>query len=498
MAASLPARSPRARIARQLSQTFNTAATAHRHSAAMTSSTSTRISASTAPPGPAGPWFGLPHLRALRRDYLGFLERLQRDHGDFVHVRMGPERTYDIFHPDWIRELLVERAAGLIRWERGIDVFAQAHGRSVIVTEGDTWQRQRRMLQPAFGPRRMAEHAARMTAAAGHALDTWQIERTGRVDFERAMTQLTMDVILRTLFSAESPRDAVDAERAVRLISLIGMEEMFWPVTLPDWLPLPGKRDKRWALRTLDTLVRRHIRERRASPGDPQGPTDLLGMLLGLRDEEGNGQGLSDDEVRDQCMTIFLAGHETTAAALTWWGWLMATHPECAEQAAAEVDHVLGQRVPGHDDVARLPWLGQTLKETLRLYPAAPALLSRRITAPLNVGPWTLPRGALVRLTPWVVHRDPRWHADPLRFDPNRFAPGSPASTQRGTYLPFGAGPRVCLGSLFAMTEMTLVAAMLLQRFRLALPEGEPPVRAVLNVTLRPADGLHLVLHRRA
>jgi len=222
-------------------------------------------------------------------------------------------------------------------------------------------------------------------------------------------------------------------------------------------------------------------------------------MLMAVRDDSedsGDGAGLNDEEVRDQCMTIFLAGHETTAAALTWWGHTMASHPDCAERAQREVDQVLGARPPAYADLPRLPYLAQTLKETMRLYPPAPSLISRRALRPVQIGPWQLPQGALVRVTPWVLQHDARWFPEPERFDPERFSDAGQAAQERGSYLPFGAGPRVCIGNLFATTEMTLIAAMLLQRFHLAPGSAVPP-EPVLNVTLRPAQGLLLQLQRR-
>lgn len=449
------------------------------------------------PPGPNAPFWGIPLLRQMSRDYLGFSERLLAEHGDVVHMKFGKEHCYELFHPELIRQALVEHSKNIVRWERGIEVFEQVHGQSVLVTEGETWQRQRRMLQPGFGPKRMAGYARRMVAAASHALDSLPDRNDQVLDFEHAMTLLTMDVIMRTLFSSDAHQDALVAEQAVGVITRVGMEEMFWAFTLPDWMP--HKSRKRWAKRTLDELIWRHIRERRAAPGARQGDggdDDLLAMLTGIRDEEGDGRGLSDTEVRDQCMTIFLAGHETTAAALTWWGWAMASNPECARRATEEVDRVLGARLPTHEDVPSLTYLTQTLKEAMRLYPPAPALMSRRLTAPMRLGEWQVPAGAMLRITTWVMQRDPRWFDNPTRFDPDRFSPEGLARQVRGSYMPFGVGPRVCIGSIFAMTEMTLVAAMLLQRHSLH-PAGAGVPTPRVNVTLRPAEGMPLRLVRR-
>ena len=329
------------------------------------------------PPGPPARWWGLPLLRAMRADYIGFTAALQREHGDLTHMRLGRERAYDVFAPELVRSALVDHAAHLVRWERGIEVFEQVFGQSVLVTEGATWQRQRRMLQPAFTPRRVAGYAALMSEAALEALDSavpaGQAEAL--VDMDALLTRVTMDVILRTLFSSRAPRDASDAAAAVQVLSEGAMREMFWPMTLPDWLPLPGKAAKRRALRLLRGLVARHILARR-SAGLQAPQQDLLAMLLALRDEA-SGAALSEAEVYDQCMVSFQAGHETSATALLWWSRLLAEHPAAAQRARAEVDAVLAGRPPGPEDLAALPWLTATLKEALRLYPPVAALMTR-------------------------------------------------------------------------------------------------------------------------
>ena len=449
------------------------------------------------PPGPASRFFGIPLLRQMRLDYLGQVQRMHAAHGDAVYARIGPERTYDFFRPEWVREILVDKAPSFIRWEHATDIFAEVHGQSVLTSEGDAWQRQRRMLQPGFGLKRMPGYAQLMIDAAQEALDAIPPHKVQTLDFEPLMTRLTMDVVLRTLFSsAVHASEARAAADAVQIIGRMGMEAMFWPFRLPDWLPHKWKG--RQAKYTLDKLVRHHIEQRRQELQAGQAPrNDLLGMLLSVRDDDGDKGALSDEEVRDQCMTIFLAGHETTAAALTWWGYAMAAHPAEALRAQQEVDQVLGQHTPEYSDVPALAYLGRSLKETLRLYPPTPSLFSRRAIEPVQIGPWQLPKGALVRITPWVMHHDARWHPDPERFDPERFSEARQAAQVRGSYMPFGAGPRVCIGSMFATTEMALIAAMVLQRFSLAPAQIAQQPRPVLNVTLRPADGMPLQLLRR-
>lgn len=445
----------------------------------------------TRPPGPPAPFFGLRLAGRMFKDYVGFHQQLHRRYGDAVYMRLGPFRDYCFAHPDLVREVLVEKAKSFVRWERGMQVFARAHGQSVLITEGAVWQRQRRMLQPGFGTKRFDGYARQMVAAAAGALDALPVGGEQPLDYEQAMTMLTMDVIMRTMFSSQVPQDGAAASHAVRVLSRSAMKEMFLPFAVPEWVPLPWRTETRRALRTLDTLVWRFVRERQAAPGEHH---DLLAMLMAAADDEGDQGRLSAQEIRDQCMTMFLAGHETTATALTWWGWAMAAHPEIAQRATREVDEVLGGRAPEHTDLARLTYLGQTIKETLRLRPPAASLFTRQAVEEVRIGPWTLPKGAMVLITPYVMHHDARWFDAPERFDPERFSPERAEHIPRGAYLPFGVGPRVCIGNSFATMEMTLIAAMLLQRFELRLPPDSALPRPSLNVTLRPAGGMRLLL----
>lgn len=450
------------------------------------------------PPGPPHRWWGLPLLREMQRDYLAFEMRMHREHGDVCTLRLGYERAWNLMSPELVREALVGQHAHLIRWERGIEVFSQVLGQSVLVTEGETWQRQRRMLMPAFAPRRVAGYATLMAQAAQRVLDralpAGQAQAT--VAMDDLWSEATMDVILQVLFSHPAEGDARRAAEANRVLGETGFREMFWPKTLPDWLPLPGKRAKRQALRTLRGLIQRHIDARPIGDTTEGEAQDLLGMLLSLRDED-SGEALTPQEVFDQCMVTFQAGHDTTTSGLLWWSWLMASHPEAAQRAAAEVDAVLGGATPTAEDATRLPWLQATLKEALRLYPPAPVLMSRRTTAPIVLGGWSVPKGSMLRLTPWVLHRDVQLFPQADQFLPERFLDSAPP-IPKGAWMPFGAGPRVCIGQHFAQLETALLAAMLLQRYRLAVPPGAEPPTPRLQVTLKAAQPIRLVLQRRA
>ena len=432
-------------------------------------------------------------LGEMKADYLGFCTRLQRDHGDISHMKLLIEPAWDLMSPELAREALVTHADSLIRWERGIEVFAELFGQSVLVTEGATWQRQRRMLMAAFTPKRVNGYAQLMTSAAQEAFDAVlpKGQHKALVSMDALWSGAAMDVILRTLFGQSS--QSLAAAQATQVLMATAYREMFYPLTLPDWLPLPGKAAKRKALHTLRSLIQGHI-DARSNPNieDSDNP-DLLGRLLALRDEE-TGEALSPQEVFDQCMVSFQAGHETSATALLWWSHLMAKHPEVAQRAREEVLAAVGaDGTPGPEHLPQLPWLTATLKETMRLYPPVAAIMTRRTTAPITLGGWNVPKGAMLRMSPYVLHRDARNFANPEAFQPERFLEGA-APMPRGAFMPFGAGPRVCLGQHFAMLEMTLLSAMLLQRFELSLPENAPPPEPELSVTLRPKQPIQLWL----
>lgn len=447
-------------------------------------------------PGPPRRWWGLPLMRDMARDYLGFAGRLQRLHGDRVAMRLVTERTVDLFHPDDVRAVLVDHADDLVRWERGTEVFSQTFGQGLLVAEGQAWRRQRRMLTPAFHPRHMTGWTALMNDAARGALDAaLSADPGGGVQAMDALFQgLTMDVMMRTLFSSRAPALAQAAAQATQVLSHAALREMFWPVSPPAWLPLRHNRHKQRALAVLAGLVDGQIAARRAMPAAQRPTDDLLALLLAARDEDGSG--LAPAEVHDQCMVMFQAGHETTATALLWWSWLLAGHPQAAQRARQEVDTVLQGADPAADSVTALPYLAATLKEAMRLYPPVAAVMTRRLLRPIALRGLVLPAGTLVRITPWVMHRDGRWFTEPDRFMPERFL-AEAGTAPRGAWMPFGAGPRVCIGQHFAMLEMTLVAALMLQRCTLHRRADEAAPQPRLGVTLRPAEPLRLQLLRR-
>jgi len=454
---------------------------------------------SSLPPGPQLRWWGLQGLRTQRLNQLRFLEGLHATYGDICHSRLFNEQIYDLFDPAWVHEVMVRQAGSFQRWERLTAVFSRTQGQSsLLVSEGEQAQRLRRIMMPGFSPKRLLACSDLVVQSASRALDRWSSHEALGIDLERAATLLTMDVILRTLFSSEASEEAALAEGSVRQLFEHGMRELFSPVRLPTWAPMPRQRAAQAARDALDNLVWRHLRARQKALAQGQPPCDdLLGMLMRARDEQ-TGEGLTDREIRDQCMAIFMAGHVTAASALTWWLWSMATHPALARRARDEVDQALGRWRPGYPDLVRLPYLTRTLQETLRLYPPVPTLSLQRAQAPVQLGPWLLPKGALVRVSPWVLHRDPRWYPQPEVFDPDRFTPEALEVRPRAAYLPFGAGPRTCLGEHFAMAELTLVAAEVLQRFELTPTADAVPADPTMHITLRPRHPLRVHLRLRA
>ncbi len=447
-------------------------------------------------PGPTAPLWGLNLLRTMRANYLGFVTSLHKQHPDIAQVQVLNERITHVFHPEWVRQVLVDQSDALIRWERATQVFSVSMGQSVLVTEGATWQRQRRMLQPGFTPKRVAGYAALMASAAHDALSALGQRVGGQsVGMDALMTDMTLDVILRALFGSHQVRDAWPVSQAIQTLSHSGFSELFKPFSWPQWMPLPSVRKVRQAKQTLDSVIQQHIQAQQSTASDDG--HDLLTMLRLARDPEHPDKGLSAQELHDQTMVMFQAGHETTATAMTWWSGLIARHPEVAERIHIEVDAVLQGQTPTPATLQQLPWLQASLKEAMRLYPPAAILFTRRALQDIQVGPWTVPQGHLLAFTPYVIQRDARWFESPDDFKPERFLPGAP-DIPRGAWMPFGTGPRVCMGQNFAMLEMGLIAAMLMQRFRLEWPEGTPWPEGDLAVTLRPAQAIRLKLHQKA
>jgi cytochrome P450 len=308
------------------------------------------------------------------------------------------------------------------------------------------------------------------------------------------MTDLTLEIIAKTMFDAEISAETSDLGRAVAILSETAVKEMESPWIVPDWLPLAEKRRKRWAMQRLDETVRRFISERRAASVDKG---DLLSMLLLAVDEEGDGGRMTDEQVRDESMTLLIAGHDTTAAGLTWLFYCLARQPQAVALVHQELDAVLDGREPTAVDLPHLSYTERVVKETLRLYPPAIAVFMRQALADVEIGSYTLARNSLVQVFPYICQHDLRWFPEPEAFDPDRFLPERQATLPPFAYFPFGGGPRVCIGKGFSMMEMTLVAATFLQHLKVELAAGQEQVQPVALMSLRPKGGIRLRWTRR-
>jgi cytochrome P450 len=440
------------------------------------------------PPGPRY-WTPFEAGRELRRDPLGFVVRLARDFGDVVLLRMGHLHFYLFFHPDHVRHVLQENHQNYVKGP----IIARAKvliGEGLFTSEGTFWRRQRRLAQPAFHRARIAGLVDTMVAATAERLARWAEPAAGGavIDVAAEMSELTLTVVGRTLFGQDLSADAAVAGRALRAALAFTAERTMTYVALPIAIPTPKHRAFRRALAVLDRVVYDVIESRRREGGDRG---DLLSMLMSAEDEE-TGERMTARQLRDEVMTFFLAGHETTAVTLAWTWYLLAQHPEIAAGLEADVADVLGGRPPALEDLARLPRLRMVIEEAMRLYPPVWGI-GRQAIADDVVGGYRLPAGTIVNLSPYVTHRHRDVWGDPERFDPGRFAPDAVTARPRFAYFPFSGGPRQCIGESFALIEAQLIAAMVLQRYRLGLTPGQQ-VEPEVHLTLRPRGGLPMRL----
>jgi cytochrome P450 len=438
-------------------------------------------------PGPRGHFLS-GNLPEFRRDRLAFLTRCARDYGDFVALRFGPRRLLLVSDPDAIEYVLVTGARNFSK-HFALRFNPVVLGNGLLTSEGDSWLRQRRLMQPAFHRQRIVGYAATMVEYTQALLATWEEGQTR--DVLADMMRLTLGIAAKTLFGADADEQAsqVGAALAVAQNSFIARVNSLLP--LPASVPTPGNLRLRRAVRKLDEVIYGFIRQRRAG-GEERG--DLLSLLLHARDED-DGTRMTDKQLRDEAMTLFLAGHETTALTLSWAWYLLARNPEADARMAEEVRAVLDGRPPTAGDQHRLDYTEKVVSETLRLYPPG-FVLGREALHDCELGGYHVPAGTTVFMSQWVMHRDPRFFEEPESFRPERWTEELARRLPRFAYFPFGGGPRRCIGDTFAQMEATLVLATLAQRFRFALA-SEQPVMPVPTFTLRPGGEIRAVLKRR-
>jgi cytochrome P450 len=440
------------------------------------------------PPGPKASLFQALVYRPGRNP-LEFFESVARTYGDLAYVRLGGEHVFVVSDPRVIKDVLMTHNQNFTK-SRGLERTKRLLGEGLLTSEGAVHLRQRRLMQPAFHRDRVANYAATMIEYAERARGRWTDGET--LDVAQEMSRLTLSVVGKTLFDTDVESQARDVGDA-----LTGVMESFWTLMLPfsktiERLPLPHMRRTRQARARLDAIIYGLIRDRRAAGGDRG---DLLSMLLLAQDEEEAGRRMTDLQVRDEAMTIFLAGHETTANALMWTWYLLSQAPEAERMLHLEIDRVLRGRLPAMADITALPYLERVVTESMRLYPPA-WIVGRRAIGPYHIDGYTMPARSIVIMSQWIVHRDARHYADPSRFNPDRWMPELRASLPQFAYFPFGGGPRRCIGESFAWMELMLMVATLAQRWRFELVPGHPVVTQPL-VTLRAKHGMKMVAHRR-
>lgn len=438
-------------------------------------------------PGP-GRTLPLFNLIAFRRDPLAWLQRVSRTYGDVARYRMPGRTVFFLSDPEYIKDLLITSSRKFHK-SLVLERSKRLLGEGLLTSEDDFHLRQRRLAQPAFHRQRLAGYGRAMVEITARHREDW---RDGQaLDIHHAMMRTTLCIVGKTLFDADIESEAKDVGEAMdTFMNTFGL--VFWPFSRQlEKLPFGPMGRFRDARKRLDKLVYRMIAERRAS-GEDRG--DLLSMLLAATDIEGDGSGMTDLQLRDECVTILLAGHETTANALTWTWMLLSQNPEAEAKFHAEVD-ALGGRLPTVEDLSALKYTEMVLSESMRLFPPAYAV-GRRAMEDHSFGEYRVPKNSMVICSQWVMHRDPRYWPEPLRFDPGRWTPEAKAARPRFAYFPFGAGPRQCIGDGFAWMEGVLLLATFAQRWKLRLVPGHKTTPLPV-ITLRPKYGMKMTVHRR-
>jgi cytochrome P450 len=442
------------------------------------------------PPGPSSIIPGKVAL-AFARDRIRFLGDAARRYGDVVHFKVGPVSFALLNHPDFVRDVLITRHR-LFHKGIGLERARMLLGDGLLTSEDERHLRQRRLMQPAFHRERVAAYAETMVQCGERRMARWREGET--VDVAREMASVTLAIAGQTLFDVDVEQEAPDIGEALNAaLSSFNVAMLPFGDRLSR-LPIPPARRFHAARARLDAIIYRLIAERRATGARGH---DLLSLLVAARDEEGDGTGMNDEQIRDEAVTLILAGHETTANALAWTWHLLAAHPDAERRLHEEVDRVCGQRSPTVQDVPQLVFTRAVLAEAMRLYPPA-YLLGRRAQVDYDVPgtPYVLPARTVVLVSQYLLHRDPRFWENADQFRPERWLDREAAAHHRFAYFPFGAGSRICIGEQFAWMEGALVLAAIARRWRFDRRPGHVVALQPI-VTLRPRHGLPMTAHRR-
>jgi cytochrome P450 len=440
--------------------------------------------------------FLLGNIPEIRRDPLKFLEELVRQRGDVSRFRFMWLEGYLVNHPDYIRRILVDNHRNYNKQNLANQMLRPVLGNGLLLSEGEFWLRQRRLIQPSFHKQRIQGFGEIMARATADMMQRWAgLDPEKPLDMDREMMRLTLTIVGMALFSLDLSGESETVGKSFSYINQFISERARTVLVPPLGLPTPANRRFHKARRQLVEVVQEIITERRAAiHRDQGGGDDLLAMLLEARDEE-TGEGMTDQQIQDEVMTLLLAGHETTANALTWTWYLLSQNPEAEQKLHAELDEVLEGKMPGMADLGRLRYTQMVVKEALRLYPPA-WILSRNAVEADTLGDFYVPAGTVVDVSPYLMHRHPGFWDEPLRFDPERFTPERAEKRPQYAYFPFGGGPRLCIGRDFAIVEAQIILAAAASRFQMRLAPGHP-VGIDPLITLRPLGGMPMLVRPR-
>lgn len=438
------------------------------------------------PPGPKGTLIG-GSLRDFNEHRLDFFLHVAREYGDIASFRFGPRRMFLVSHPDLVEQVLVTDAKHYIK-HFGARVYKPVLGNGLVTSEGDFWLRQRRLAQPAFLKNRVLSYAPVMSDLTRVMLAKWHPGQ--HVDIQYEFSGLTSAIALKTLFGLDDADHREEFVESLRLAFDLLSKRFRDLIKLPMWFPTPRNLRTKRAIAHLYRVVDGFIAAGRArkEPGD-----DLLSRLVSAQDDDGSR--MTDRQLRDEAMTIYLAGHETTALTLTWSWYLLATHPEAEAKLAEEWQRVLGGRSPTPDDLHNLPYTDAVITEAMRVYPPV-YLIGREATCDLELGGYRVRKGTTIFMSQWVSHRDPRYFPDPEAFRPERWLDGLAKRIPKYAYYPFGGGPRVCIGNTFALMEAAILLATVGQRYRFTL-DADAVIATSPQITLLPTYGIPATLEMR-